>query len=202
MSQADGQVSAEPGDVVVRLDTPDELFTADPAGLLAGSGRLVSGADELVERFLGMRKRSVRHHRIVLEIAGPADVGLGESGLAERLRQALHRYCDLRAERVERQLGVMWRDGLNTLLIGSLLFVLGIALSQEFVLDPEVDPFWKELFGNGVFLVVAWIGLWYPLDTLLIERRPAKRELRVVTEMKSVPLLVRTGTPQPDRKPG
>ncbi len=142
-----------------------------------------------MERFLAMGKRNVRHHRIVLDVAGPV-----EPDLADRLVQALHRYCDLRAERVGRQLGVMWRDGVSTLLIGSLLFVIGVALSQSFVLDPEVDPFWKELFGNGVFLVVAWIGLWYPLDTLLIERRPAKRELRVVTEMKSLPLLVRTHT--------
>jgi hypothetical protein len=189
VSQADGPGPEERSDIVVRLETPDELFTADPSRLLTGSGRLVSGADELVDRFLGLRKRDVRQHRIVLDIAGPA-----EPGLAERLRPALHRYCDLRAERVARQLSVMWRDGTSTLLIGSLLFVLGVALSQEFVLDPEVDTFWKELLGNGVFLVVAWIGLWYPLDTLLIERRPAKRELRVVTEMKGVPLLVRTGT--------
>jgi hypothetical protein len=187
----------QPGDIVVRLGSPEELLTSDPSRLLAGAGRLVSGADELVDRFLALRKRNVRHHRIVLDLAGPA-----EPGLAERLRQALYRYCDLRAERVERQLGVMWRDGMSTLLIGSLLFVIGVALSQEFVLDPEVDPFWKELFGNGVFLVVAWIGLWYPLDMLLIERRPAKRELRVVMEMKRLPFLVRTGRPEPDRGSG
>ena len=61
----------EPGGVVViRLDTPEELFAVDPRSLLAGSRRLDSGVEELVDRFLAMKKK-IRTRRIVLELAGP-----------------------------------------------------------------------------------------------------------------------------------
>ncbi|MGH3798544.1 MAG: hypothetical protein ACRDTD_00135 [Pseudonocardiaceae bacterium] len=57
---------------------------------------------------------------------------------------------------------------------------------------PDADPFWRELLGNGFFVVVAWVGLWYPLDLLFIARQPLKRELRVLTELKALPVVVLT----------
>jgi hypothetical protein len=41
------------------------------------------------------------------------------------------------------------------------LFVVGVLLSYGFT-RPEVGELSQELLGNGVFLVVAWVGLWYP----------------------------------------
>ena len=46
-------------DVVIELDSPEELFYADPSGLLTGSNRIDSGMDELVERILALKNPPV-----------------------------------------------------------------------------------------------------------------------------------------------
>jgi len=81
--------------------------------------------------------------------------------------------------RANRQRDLIWRQGMRSLVSGSLLFGTGIALSYLFT-RPMVGEFAGDLFGNGVFLVVAWVGLWYPIDVLFIAREQAKREARVL----------------------
>lgn len=171
-------------DMVIRLDSPEELFAVDLRGLLTGSRRLDSGVDELVECFLGRKKG--RYRRIVVDIPGGST-----DEWAENIEPALRNYCELRIHRAERQRKVLWRQGLRSLVSGSLLFVVGVLLSLDFT-QPETNELWRELFGNGVFLVIAWVGLWYPLDLLFIARQPFKREMRVLGEMRTLPVVIRT----------
>jgi hypothetical protein len=173
------------GDVVVRLDRPDDLFRVDTTRLLAGPGRLVSGIEELVEEFLGQRKLRARQ-RIVVELTEQA-------APTERIADAMRRYCELRIHDAGRQRAVMWRQGRHSLISGSLLFLAGVILSYWFS-RPGAPEFWRELLGDGVFLVVAWVGLWYPLDLLFISRQPLNREIRALTHMKALPVVVRAPT--------
>jgi hypothetical protein len=173
-----------PADVVIELDTPEELFYADPSGLLGGSNRIDSGMDELVERILAQKDPS-SDQRIVLDIAGECPEETAATMVA-----AVHRYCELRQRRSVRELDLIWRQGKRALLNGSFLFVVGIALSYLFTRSWITDlP--RDLFGYGVFLVVAWVGLWYPLDMLFIAREQAKREISVLGQMVAMPVVVR-----------
>ena len=174
-----------PIDVVIQVDTPDELFAADPRGLLAGSYRIDCGMDELVERMLA-KKNTRSDQRIVLEIASECS-----DELAGTVVTAVHRYCELRKRRAEREHDLIWRQGKRSLLSGSLLFAVGIALSYYFS-RPMLGEFPQDLLGSGVFLVVAWVGLWYPLDLLFIAREQAKREIKVLGHMVKMPVIVRT----------
>jgi hypothetical protein len=176
---------AIPTEVVVEVDTVAELFAADPRGLLEGSHRIDSGMDELVERFLAQKDVAAEQH-IVLDIATECS---GEQ-IAEVV-VAVRRYLALRLRRATREHHLIWRQGKRSLLNGSLLFVSGIALSYLFA-RPEMGEVANQLLGNGVFLVVAWVGLWYPLDLLFIAREQAKREMRVLGKMLILPVAVRT----------
>ncbi len=118
-----------PVDVVVELDTPEELFYADPSGLLGGSNRIDSGMDELVERIQAQKNPS-SDQRIVLDIARECD-----EDMAATMVVAVHRYCELRRRRAVRELDLIWRQGKRALLNGSLLFIVGIALSYIFTRD-------------------------------------------------------------------
>jgi hypothetical protein len=109
--------------------------------------------------------------------------------LAETLHAALRRYCEARLARVQRETEVVWRQGLRSLVSGSILFLVGLLLSAGF-LEPDVPEFWQNLLGNGVFLVIGWVGLWYPLDLLFFARQPLKREARIVQAISRMPLLV------------
>jgi len=175
---------ATPTEVIVELNTVDELFTADPGNLLAGAHRIDSGVDELVERLLA-QKKIVADQRIVLDIASECS-----DEQAAEVVAALRRYCSLRLRRATREHNLIWRQGKRSLFSGSLLFVSGILLSYLFS-RPVMGELANELLGNGVFLVVAWVGLWYPLDLLFIAREQAKREMRVLANMLLLPVAVR-----------
>ncbi|HEX6760626.1 MAG TPA: hypothetical protein VF086_19795 [Propionibacteriaceae bacterium] len=108
-------------------------------------------------------------------------------GVAENLHLALRRYCEARLTLVQRETQVAWRQGLRSLGSGSILFLVGLLLSTGF-LEPDVPQFWQNLLGNGVFPVVGWVGLWYPLDLLFFARQPLKREARILTAISQMPL--------------
>jgi hypothetical protein len=171
-------------DLVVALHRPAELLSVEPEAMLERDARIEPGADEIVNELLG-RSRVQRRARIVLTL--PAEQITHDT--AETLHEALRRYCEARLARVQREIEVAWRQGLRSLGPGSILFVVGLLLSTGF-LEPDVPTFWQDLLGNGVFLVIGWVGLWYPLDLLFFARQPLKREALIVTAISRMPLLV------------
>jgi hypothetical protein len=171
-------------DVIVALDRPGELLSIEPEAMLERDARIEPGADEIVNELLG-RSKVQRRARIVVTL--PAEQVT--AGIAETLQTALHRYCEARLARVQREIEVAWRQGLRSLGSGSILFVVGLLLSTGF-LEPDVPQFWQDLLGNGVFLVIGWVGLWYPLDLLFFARQPLKREAQIVEAISRMPLVV------------
>jgi hypothetical protein len=172
-------------DVVVALDRPAELLSVEPEAMLERDARIEPGADEIVNELLG-RSKVQRQARIVVTL--PAEQIT--DGIAELLHTALRRYCEARLGRVQREIDVAWRQGLRSLGSGSILFLIGLLLSTGF-LEPDVPQFWQDLLGNGVFLVIGWVGLWYPLDLLFFARQPLKREAQIVEAISRMPLVVR-----------
>lgn len=171
-------------DLVVALHHPSELFSVQPEAMLERDARLEPGADEIVSELFG-RSRMERRSRIVVTLPAREIT----DGIAETLHMALRRYCDARLARVQRETDVAWRQGLRSLGSGSILFLVGLLLSAGF-LEPDVPAFWQNLLGNGVFLVIGWVGLWYPLDLLFFARQPLKREARILQAVSHMPLLV------------
>jgi hypothetical protein len=171
-------------DVIVALYRPAELLSVEPDAMLERDARIEPGADEIVHELLG-RSKVQRRARIVVTL--PAEQIT--DGIADTLRVALRRYCEARLARVQRETELAWRQGLRSLGSGSILFVVGLLLSAGF-LEPDVPDFWQNLLGNGVFLVIGWVGLWYPLDLLFFARQPLKREALIVKAISRMPLLV------------
>ena len=173
-------------DIIVALDRPAELLSVKPEAMLEREARIEPGVDEIVNELLG-RSKVQRRARIVVTL--PAEQIA--DGIAETLHTALRRYCEARLARVQRESEVVWRQGLRSLGSGSILFVVGLLLSAGF-LEPDVPQFWQDLLGNGVFLVIGWVGLWYPLDLLFFARQPLKREARIVEAISQMPLVVQS----------
>jgi len=177
-------------ELVVHLGTPEELLAVDPLAPLTASAdervRATPGVDELLGELLG-RPGIRRRRRVVLTLPAPV---LADAEVGPRLETGLRRWCAARTERVERESRSLWRQGLWSLRGGTVLFVIGLVLSTNF-LDPEVPQFFQDVLGNGVFLVIAWIGLWYPLDLLFFARSPAKREMRALDVLATMPVEVR-----------
>jgi hypothetical protein len=58
----------------------------------------------------------------------------------------------------------------------------------EIVVRTSLPQAVKDFLGSdGLFLVVGWVGLWYPIETLVYSPRPHRHEiamLRVIREMQ------------------
>ena len=179
------RTSARGDDLVVRLGSPRELLAVDETALFERDAAVVPGATEIVDELLGRRKAGRRVRIVVMlpqETIGP--------DTAASLTTALARYCSGRYAVADRQARKLWREGLNSLRSGIFLFLLGLLLSSGF-LEQSVPPLFQELLGNGVFLVIAWVGLWYPFDSLFFARLPLRREMRILRAIPRMPVDVR-----------
>lgn len=175
--------------LVVHLARPEDLVTVAPADLLDDDlARTVSGAEELLEVLLARRRpgrlRGDGRDRIVMTLPA-ADLGGDPDAVAARLAAGLRRWCARRLESVGRDSGLQRRLAVAALRPGIPLFLVGLLFSTDF-LAPEVPAFFQELLGNGVFLVIAWIGLWYPLDSLFFARLPLKRQRRALEALQAM----------------
>ncbi|MGH8984340.1 MAG: hypothetical protein ACRDY6_10770 [Acidimicrobiia bacterium] len=55
---------------------------------------------------------------------------------------------------------------------------VGLALSQATLHSDELPDSVRIFFGEGLFLVAAWVGIWYPLDVLLYSPTPTSPACR------------------------
>lgn len=171
-------------EIVVSLNAPDELFSIGVPDMFSSAGRLLSGMDELVRELTPQRLRPGLRATIVLP---PEEV---RPDTEQRIRQAIDRYCRLRLEHTEAARRTRRRDVVSAFAIGLVLFAVGIALSS-YVAQSNAPALLKSFLADGLFLVTAWVGLWYPLDELVHYGRPLNREKRVLAAIRAMHVSVR-----------
>ena len=187
-----------PAEVTLVLDAVDQLFNGPGhLNMLAGqvegatfitTGRLISGMEELILELTPHRVRGgVRLNLVLPEEEIKEDTH-------EAVKQAIVRYCGLRLRQTQLELENQRREGFTALRIGSLLFLLGIALSYLLTRNSIPDTV-QAVLGNGVFLLIAWLGLWYPLDLLVFLRRPLIKRKRVLRALEAVDLHLAAAEP-------
>ncbi len=162
--RADRGRTVGPMEYRVRLRTPAELFSVSDPDLRSPEARLQPGIDQLIDELMSVRSKP--DLRIVVSVPP----GAGEGWSDGQLPEAIHRYCALRFAQNDRQIRTLRREGLGGLRFGVFLFGAGAILSYVLT-RPDIPDLWQAVLGNGVFLVIAWIGVTNPLDTLIFSRR-------------------------------
>jgi hypothetical protein len=176
--------------VVVHLRRPEDLVAVETTALLdADDARTVPGADEVLDELLSRRGGGRRGARVVLTLP-PSAIGPDRAAVEARLTAALRRWCRRRLEATEREAALLQRQGYASLRPGVPLFVVGLLFSTD-LLEPDVPQILQDLLGNGVFLVIAWVGLWYPLDLLFFARLPLRRQRRALDALLAMPVELR-----------
>ena len=179
-------------ELTVRLEDPNELFEPRAADVERGRPPEVSGIERIREALSVRRRNASGRVTVVLpEEKATAEVEHG-------LRQALSRYCQAGIERNRYELASIRRDGLQTLLSGAVVLAIGLILSEAVLRTHSIPKELRDFLGNGLFLVVAWVGLWYPLDTLFYSGRPFRRERRMLEELCRMELTVRANGQEDD----
>ena len=171
-------------ELTVALDHPNDLFEAPGFDVANGVPPGDPGIDR-IRRELSAGSLRVPA-RLVVEV--PADQATPdvESGI----KQSFARYCEAGITQAEQDLRAVYRDGWQTLLLGAVLLAAGLLISEA-ILSSGAPKGIRDFFGNGLFIVAAWVGMWYPLDTLIYAGRPYRHERKLLRAMGAMEIVLR-----------
>lgn len=183
-------MAEHPQIISLSLASPEEMFVLAPADLFAETRNWMTGLEYCISVLRSGRSRGP----VRVEMALPADHV--SEGLDHRVQRTLTRYCDHRIEYNKRERRAVRLDGLVSLWIGIPIVVVGFVLVAVK----------GHIVGNGgnanLILdsggwVLVWVGLWFPLDTLLFTPLAYGRENRVLKRLRTAEVVVE---PQPGRQ--
>lgn len=92
----------------------------------------------------------------------------------KRLTEALRNYFLSRSDRIARQLSEYFQDARSMLIYG-LIFMLACTLLRTALEPTEIHPFMSSV--REGLLVIGWVALWKPIEELLFNWWPLRREL-------------------------
>jgi hypothetical protein len=164
--------AARSADIELDLDHVEDLFEVDSRSMLEGRPRLYPGIEELMVR---LDARPVRRPRVSVRI--PAEELRDDT--EERLRRAIDAYTRARLERTRRDIEAQRREGFRALVLGIVLFTIGFFVSYR-LSKSGIDEEVRSFLADGVFLVFAWVSLWYPLDALIYYPMRQRRDRRLL----------------------
>ena len=172
-------------ELTVELKEADELFAAREPDVASGMPGLPPGIERIRE---DLDARSLPASLATVIVLPAAKV---TPGLACDIGRAVERYCEMGIASAENETRTLRREGFRTLLIGLALFAVFVSIAETVVRTSLPDPVKDFLGSDGLFLVVGWVGLWYPIETLLYSPRPHRREIAVLRAIREMRIEVR-----------
>ncbi len=103
--------------------------------------------------------------------------------MSERISRTLRRYCDHRIAYNQRERRAVRLDGVSSLWVGVPLAVVGFVLViiKSSIVGPTGNT---NLVVDTGGWVLVWLGLWFPLDTMLFTPLAYGRENRVLERLR------------------
>jgi hypothetical protein len=159
--------------IELRLMRAHDMFEMPQTDLFSEYRNFLTGIDFCISELRGRRSR----RPVRLEIHLPP--GEIDDGVAERLSRTLRRYCDHRIRYNRRETRALRVGGVSALRIGIPVSALGLVLT---IVATTIRPAGgaANLVTDHVGWVLAWIGLWFPLDEFLFYPLIYGRESRVL----------------------
>ena len=169
--------------ISLSLTSPEEMFVLAPADLFSEYRNFMTGLEYCISVWRSRRSRGP----VRIELALPADRISG--GMDGRIRRTLNRYCDHRIAYNEREHRAVRLDGLYSLWIGLPIVVLGFVLVivKSNIVGASGNA--NLVLDSGGWVLV-WVGLWFPLDTLLFTPLSYGRENRVLKRLRTADIVI------------
>jgi hypothetical protein len=179
-----GGDSGKVNQIVLRLHHLDDLFVLPQTDMFSEYRNYLTGMEFVLNQLRGSGTRMPI--RLVLLL--PRD--RIHDGDETRVMRAIGRYCDDRISYNRREVSATRRDGASGLWIGAVLTVVGLLGTVYAAHLDDPNEFLKTTLDHLGF-VLAWVGLWYPLDTLIFTPRPIEREIRGLRRLKAATVSIR-----------
>jgi hypothetical protein len=169
--------------VRLRLQRLEDLFEMPHADLFSEYRNFLTGIDFCISTLRSRRSR----RPVRLDISLPPDQ-IGD-GQADRVQRTLRRYCDHRIRYNQRERRAVRFDGLSAWRVGLPIAVIGLLVmiwATQIDPDDEVRRLVIDHFG----FVLAWIGVWYPLDQFFFYPLGYGRENRVLALLRDAEVTI------------
>lgn len=167
-------------DIRLELSDPRELFNAPELDPLAGQPHADPGIERILNR---IRPQPGRPVRTTLRLPAAARA----PDLETRVRAGLQQYCDVRTAQLTHDIASLRQEGLATLWRG-VLFLALCMLGSRILGEPKFLPDIVARFLDEGLIIAGWVALWYPLDALLYQHWPLKRERRLYEQLRVMDL--------------
>ena len=176
-------MAESPQIISLSLSTPEEMFVLAPADLFSESRNWMTG----LEYSISVLRSGRATGPVQIEMALPSDQI--SDGLDRRVQRTLTRYCDHRISYNKRERRAVRLDGVVSLWIGLPIVVLGfiLVIVKGSIVGSTGDA--NLILDSGGWVLV-WVGLWFPLDTLLFTPLSYGRENRVLKRLRTADVLV------------
>jgi hypothetical protein len=181
----DSSVMAEQSPQVISLSltSPEEMFVLAPADLFSEYRNFMTGLEYCISMLRSRRSSGP----VRIELALPAHQI--SPGMDQRIRRTLNRYCEHRIAYNQRERRAVRLDGVFSLWIGLPIVVLGFVLV---IIKSSIvgSGGTANLVLDSAGWVFVWVGLWFPLDTLLFTPLAYGRENRVLKRLRTADILI------------
>lgn len=164
--------------ISLSLAGPEEMFVLAPADLFSESRNWMTGLEYSISVLRSGRSKGPVHIEMALPVDRISD------GLEQRVQRTLTRYCDHRIAYNQRERRAVRLDGLFSLWLGLPIVVLGfiLVIVKGSIVGSTGNA--NLVLDSGGWVLV-WVGLWFPLDTLLFTPLSYGRENRVLRRLRT-----------------
>lgn len=175
--------------IELRLMRPNDMFEMPQTDVFSEYRNFLTGVDFCLSALRG----SLSRRPVQLNIQLPAEEI--SNGLDERLARTLRRYCKHRLRYNRWESRALRLGGISALRIGVPVTALGLVLT---VLATGMRPAGgaANVITDHVGWVLAWIGLWFPLDEFLFYPLGYGRESRVLRLLSDATIILSPYKPE------
>jgi hypothetical protein len=159
----------------------DDMFRTPESDVMSPDRAFEPGIDYCISELRSRRSRSPVRLEIELTTSE-----LDSQRLA-RFRQVLTHYCEDRIGRNNRERRIARRDAYSALKLGVPVALVGLAIAVATAVAQTQDDY---TLPNLAGWVLAWVGLWYPLDAILFSSVAPNRENSVLTRLRDAEVVV------------
>lgn len=169
--------------VSLSLSSPEEMFVLASTDLFSEYRNFMTGLEYCISVLRSRRSGAP----IRIELALPA--AKISAGIDRRISRTLKRYCDHRIAYNQRERRAVRLDGLFSLIVGIPLALLGFVLVivKSSIVGASGNA---NLALDSGGWVLVWVGLWFPLDTLLFTPLSYGRENRVLKRLQTADITI------------
>ncbi len=172
----------------LRLTRADDMFELPQTDLFSEYRNFLTGIDYCISE---LRSRPTRAPvRLQLELP-TSEIGRQTE---DQIQRTLRRYCDHRLSYNRRECRAVRLDGVSSLRVGLPVAIVGFLIALIGAKAAGTTGNASVILDTGGW-VLAWVGLWFPLDTLLFTPLGYGREDRVLRLLREATVEIRPREP-------